>query len=206
MPWHNGYGTKARAWSAYESAYDRLMAILHQATLTPTKLELLEAWLPRQPWFSGPATDLVRVSGYRFDDPSSEVGLETLLVRSGDGGPVYQVPLSYRGEPLSNADSFLVGTMEHSVLGPRWVYDAEGDPVYRAVLTSVISGEATQAEEFVDTHGRLERRDRTMVVTGSGVITDTPVIVRKLGDSGDSVAGLVGTWHGQTDPVTLVIV
>jgi len=182
------------------------MAILHAATVTPTKLELLETWLPRQPWFSGPATNLIRVSGYRFDDPDGEVGLETLLVRSGDDGAVYQVPLSYRGAPLSNADSYLVGTMEHSVLGPRWVYDAEGDPVYRAVLASVISGEASQAEEFVDTQGELVRRDTTMHVTGSGAVTGVPVIVRRLGDTGDSIAGLVGTWVGQTDPVTLVIV
>jgi hypothetical protein len=182
------------------------MAILHRATVTPTKLELLETWLPRQPWFSGPATDLVRVAGYRFDDPDGEVGLETLLVRSGEGGTVYQVPLSYRGEPLSNADSYLVGTMEHSVLGPRWVYDAEGDPVYQAVLASVISGEAAQAEEFVETQGKLDRRDTTMDVTGSGTLTGMPVIVRRLGDTGDSAAGLVGTWDGQADPVTLVIV
>jgi NAD(P)-dependent dehydrogenase (short-subunit alcohol dehydrogenase family) len=167
MHWRSGYGTKARAWSGSRLwaprgvvAYDRLMAILHTATVTPTKLELLETWLPRQTWFSGPATDLIRVAGYRFDDPDGEVGLETLLVRSGDDGAVYQVPLSYRGAPLSNADSYLVGTMEHSVLGPRWVYDAEGDPVYRAVLASVISGEARKSRNSLTRRGNSSAATR----------------------------------------------
>ncbi len=61
------------------------------------------------------------------------MGVETLLVRVGEG-PVLQVPLTYRGAPLPGGESALVGTMEHSVLGPRWVYDGTGDPVYVATL------------------------------------------------------------------------
>ena len=34
------------------------MALLHRATLRPTKLDLLTAWLPSQPWFLGPTDSL----------------------------------------------------------------------------------------------------------------------------------------------------
>jgi len=128
------------------------MALLHQADLTPTKLELLAAWLPTRGWYPGPtgtavlpdsapqaSLELTRVAGYRFDDPAGEVGVETILVQAGDG-PVVQVPLTYRGAPLSDAEAFLVGTTDHSVLGKRWVYDACGDPVYANVLATATSG------------------------------------------------------------------
>src|SRR5258706_8514918 len=114
------------------------MALLHQADLQPTKPELLAVWLPPRSWYQGPATPaLKRAAAYRFDDPAGEVGIETILVQAG-GGPVYQVPLTYRGAPLDGADRWLIGTTEHSVLGRRWVYDATGDPVYASTLASTI--------------------------------------------------------------------
>jgi hypothetical protein len=71
------------------------VAILHSnAEITPTKPELLATWLPTQPWF-GDASALRLVGAYRFDDPDGAVGMETHLVRAGDG-PVLQVPLTYR--------------------------------------------------------------------------------------------------------------
>ncbi|MGH3742660.1 MAG: maltokinase N-terminal cap-like domain-containing protein, partial [Micromonosporaceae bacterium] len=67
------------------------MALLHRATLHPTKLELLAGWLPGRRWFRGEAaSEVVRVASYRFDDPAGEVGIETMLVRAADG-PVLQV-------------------------------------------------------------------------------------------------------------------
>ena len=74
------------------------MALFHRATLTPTKSELIAAWIPTQPW--GPsADDAVDVIGsYRFDDPDGRVGLETHLVTSGD--MVLHVPVTYHDEPL----------------------------------------------------------------------------------------------------------
>ena len=65
-----------------------VMAILHQAELRPSKLELLANWLPTQDW-SGvgqlAVSDLHRVASYRFDDPAGEVGIETMIVRAGEG-------------------------------------------------------------------------------------------------------------------------
>jgi hypothetical protein len=135
-------------------------AIIHDATLTPTKLELLATWLPSQPWFEGNVADLERIAGYRFVDPDGEVGIDTLLIRS--SGVTYQVPLTYRAEPLAEAAAHLIGTMEHSVLGTRYTYDAVGDPVYQVELMRVIHEGDTESE--------LSLGEKTMRVQGSGIV------------------------------------
>jgi hypothetical protein len=135
-------------------------AIIHEATLTPTKLELLATWLPSQSWFAGSADDLERIASYRFVDPDGEVGIETMLI--GADGVTYQVPLTYRAEPLAEAATHLIGTMEHSVLGTRYVYDALGDPVYTVELLRVIHEGDTEAE--------LSRGTKSMTVQGSGIV------------------------------------
>ena len=62
------------------------MAIVYpQATLTPSKRELMDAWLPTRPWFDGNA-DRKPVGSFRFDDPAGEVGLEGFLL-GGEGLP-----------------------------------------------------------------------------------------------------------------------
>ena len=187
------------------------MALLHgNAEITPTKPELLAAWLPTQPWFAGDVSALQHLGAYRFDDPDGEVGMETHLVRTGDG-PVFQVPWTYRGAPLDGAESSLVGTMDHTVLGPRWIYDAIGDPVYQAVLaTTTLTGD-TQAElvrEFGD--GRSEVEEPKVRVAGSGSGPDVPAayveVVRVLDGAapeGDEV--LTGTWPGVSEPVVLAV-
>ena len=143
-------------------------ATIHQAQLTPGKLELLAQWLPGRSWFGGDVGDLERVAAYRFVDPEGDVGIETLLIRS--GGVLYQVALTYRDEPLDDAESFLVGTMEHSVLGTRWVYDAPGDPVYVAELIRVIHEADTEAD--------LSRGEKSMTVEGSGVVPEAPAAMQ----------------------------
>src|SRR6478609_3606297 len=86
-----------------------LMAILHRATLTPTKPEALGAWVPHQPWSPGPG-DVELVGAFRFDDPDGRVGLEVHLVRL--DGILLQVPFTYRESPLEGAEAHLVTTME----------------------------------------------------------------------------------------------
>jgi hypothetical protein len=208
------------------------MALIHQATIHPTKLELLAEWLPGRGWYTAPAGEPARVAAYRFDDPAGAVGIETLLVRVGDG-PVHQAPLTYRDAPLDGADEWLLGTTEHSVLGKRWVYDAVGDPVYAAALASAVLGNTGQAELVVEVEGRLVRRDFDMGIVSSAaqgaevpavgaiegvvqgdptlIMTDTVelAVVRRLGADAvptDAVltgAVLTGTWPGQETPVPL---
>ncbi|WBB90709.1 hypothetical protein [Verrucosispora sp. WMMC514] len=158
------------------------MALLHRADIRPTKLELLAAWLPGRGWYVGRA-EVARVAAYRFDDPAGQVGIETLLVRGGDG-PVHQVPLTYRGAPLDGADEWLVGTTEHSVLGRRWVYDAVGDPVYAAALAEAILAGTGQAEEYFEVDGRREVRPPSMGITSDTPAVDVPPVgaVRRVVD------------------------
>ncbi|MFI7302604.1 hypothetical protein ACIBM8_05275 [Micromonospora aurantiaca] len=203
------------------------MALLHRAELRPSKLELLAGWLPGRQWFAGEAgAPVSRVAAYRFDDPAGEVGIETLLVRAGDG-PVLQVPLTYRGAPLAGADEFLVGVIEHSVLGRRWAYDACGDPVYPPLLAAAVLADAGQAEEYFEVDGKREVRPASMTLTGSrtgrpvsaGPVStgsgDGGVTVVRVGDVELAVVrrpvpaevpgsgGLTGTWPGQDEPVLL---
>jgi hypothetical protein len=76
--------------------------------------------------------------------------------------------LSYRGAELPGAETWLVGTMEHSVLGKRWVYDACADPVYVTALAAAIVTGQHEAEQFVVADGKREPRPSTAQVQGSG--------------------------------------
>ena len=128
------------------------MAIVHNTTMSPGKLELLAAWLPGQPWFSGHGHDpeLTKVGGFRLDDPQGEVGIEFMLVA--DGPVVYQVPMTYHGRELPGADGRLIGTSEHGVLGHRWIYDGIRDPVLVAQLVALLQGEVeAQAQSVSNT-------------------------------------------------------
>jgi hypothetical protein len=201
------------------------MALIHRATLSPTKLELLTGWLPSRPWYTAADGAQTRVAGYRFDDPDDAVGIETLLVRVGDG-PVHQVPLTYRGAPRAGADAWLIGTTEHSTLGTRWVYDGVGDPVYAAALARAILGHTGQAEELIE---GVERRAPSMAIASTApadavvpevgelvrvdpadpavIVTGTVelTVARRLG-AGLGGAVLTGTWPGQGTPVPLASV
>ncbi|WP_159706104.1 hypothetical protein [Arthrobacter sp. 18067] len=139
------------------------MAIIHKATLSPSKLELIADYLPKQPWFIQDGTPEL-IGAYRFDDPAGEVGIETHVVTAGER--IYQVPLSYRGFELAGAEEWLIGTMDHSVLGKRYVYDACADPIYvKALATAILTGQ-NEAELIVD--GEPEPRPSTVTVKGSG--------------------------------------
>lgn len=182
------------------------MAIIHRATLVPSKAELVASWLPAQPWFDGPAVSVRPVAAYRFDDPAGEVGIESHLLDV--DGVLVHVPLTYRGAPLPGAEEWLVGTMEHSVLGTRWVYDGPGDPVYRDEVTRVVREAGTQVRMFVETPEGPVEREPTMQVRGSGGATAdgaVPDVVRfpSPGPATDG-ATLTGTWPGQDEPVVLV--
>jgi hypothetical protein len=204
------------------------MALIHQADLRPAKLELVGRWAPTRPWGGAAAgARLEEVAAYRFDDPAGEVGIETFVVRAGD--VLLHVPLTYRGAPAGGQEAHLVGTMEHSVLGRRWVYDACGDPVYVAALAGALLTGGRQAEEFVVVDGGHQRREPSARVVGSGSAADAtgPLGALSVTDSGDATtvrvdswelvvrrvldpsaaagdaATLTGTWAGRSTPVLL---
>jgi hypothetical protein len=159
------------------------MALLHDATLTPSKRELIAAWLPGQPWAAG-LPEL------------TPLGIEGILLRSDDGATVVHVPLTYRGAPLEGAEAHLLGTTEHSVLGTRWVYDAAGDPVYRTVLAETIASGGTGAEEYFERDGQRVTREPAVVVAGSGGGSGEVAVVRVVGEDVAPDAVLTGRWDG----------
>lgn len=205
------------------------MAVHHPATIVPSKLELLQAWVPHQPWLDGAdASTLTRLGSYRFDDPAGEVGMETHLLATADG-QVLQVPLTYRGAPRASADDSLVTTMTHTTLGDRWVYDACHDPVYVSTLTTtILTGgreadlyEATDAgliQEVVTTHVRGSGSSSTAqvpelqapVVTHDGATTrisaGVALTLLRRPTRGTAGSMLTGTWPGQETPLLLATV
>ncbi len=193
------------------------MAIVHRATISPTKQELVTVWLDAQPW--GGEGEVRVLGSYRFDDPAGEVGIESLVVRRGEG--VFQLPLTYRGAPMGGADEALVTTMEHSALGRRWIYLATGDPVGVACYVTSLTGELEQAVMEVWDGDALVGRKETGVRlsratgTGAGVagapaaVAATPagelMIPHVLGPGPDGSRTLVGAWDGG-DAVVAVLV
>jgi hypothetical protein len=176
------------------------MALLHHASLVPSKSELLAAWLPSQPW-AADLPGLKPFGGYRLDDPDGEVGMEGILLRS-TAGDVLHVPLTYRAAPLQGAEEFLIGTTEHSALGTRWVYDATGDPVWRTTLAATVLTGGTGAEEYFEVDGKRETREPSVAVAGSGAVGgEVPagtevVVVRRVGEEIEADAVLTGAWDG----------
>lgn len=177
------------------------MAIVHKADLRPSKLELLSAWLPSQDWYTGSA-EVDREATFRLDDPAGEVGIETFIVRS--GAAVFHVPLTYRGAPLDGGR--LVGELEHSVLGHRWVYDGPSDPVYVATTrAAIVEGGHEVGMEFAD-GTVVPPQEWSATVTGSGPddASGTLHVVRAIPAAAPAgAATLTGTWHGCDGPVIL---
>lgn len=201
------------------------MALFHRATIQPTKGELIADWAPTQPWGPPVGVPIDVIGSYRFDDPDGRVGMETHLVAAGDS--LLQVPLTYRDEPLDGADEFLIGEMQHSVLGTRWVYDGLGDSRFVVMLAAVAmtgQGEALGmavydgrwyiAPSNVRIHGGGWSQER-VPVDGFEMADDDPTRAVLRNDRFELTAyhrlmpgprppiGLTATWDGLPGPVVL---
>ncbi|MEV2225645.1 1,4-alpha-glucan branching protein [Nocardia vinacea] len=149
--------------------------------MSPSKLELLTAWLPSRPWYrdGGRAPGLSKAGGFRLDDPAGAVGIEFVLVNDSAGPePItYHVPLTYRDAPLDGAGDALVGTSMHGVLGQRWIYDATRDPVAIAQIVALLAGQAQpQAQSMSDTpdHSVVSVGEFSSTATEFRSALDTP--------------------------------
>jgi hypothetical protein len=177
------------------------MAILHQATLTPSKLDLLSEWV------TGPANvvdaaaaQIELIGAYRFDDPAGEVGIESHVL-TGPNDSILHVPVVYRGSPEDALAESLIGTLDHSVLGPRWVYDGCADVIYVRELLRCILAEGTQVPLMVETaDGPVERAPSVTVVghaTADAVVPtiESAAIERVDADTYIHVAGHTAVVH-----------
>jgi hypothetical protein len=201
------------------------MALFHRATITPTKGELIAEWAPTRPWGPSAGDGIEVIGSYRFDDPEGRVGMETHLVAS--GGALLQVPLTYRDEPLDGVEDALITTMQHSVLGTRWVYDGLRDPRLVIMLAAVAmtgQGEALGMAVFdgrwfiapsnVRIQGGGWTQERVPVdgfqlasddATGSVLHNDRfeLTVFRRPAPGPRPLVGLTATWDGQGDAVVL---
>jgi 1,4-alpha-glucan branching enzyme len=159
-------------------------------TLTPGFADFLPGWLASRRWYAGKGRTPVlrRIGGLRMQDPAGEVGIEVhlLLDESGPAPLVYQVPLTYRGEPVEAMHTALVATAEHSELGTRWIYDGCHDPAYVQALLDLVHDSATVrsggAEGTSEATGHPVGQDAARPVVGrSAVLTgeqsNTSIIV-----------------------------
>jgi hypothetical protein len=158
---------------------DGAVAFIHATTMTPTKVELLTAWLPQQDWYRGRGIpQLTRVGGFRLDDPDGGVGI------------VYHVPMTYRGHPLPASEAALIGTAEHGVLGPRWVYDAAHDPVALRQIAALLSGEVVSQHQ-----NKSDTPDPTVHVSNPQPPgTDVRFRIVRIPEPGRVTAGVVAEW------------
>lgn len=190
-------------------------AEIFDAVLDPGKIDLLRAWVRDQSWFNGNPEKLEQVTTYRFVDPAGEVGMESFLLT--DGSRTFHVPVTYRGAELEGAEHALVGTMEHSVLGRRWVYDAPADPVYTTEVRRVISHRDTAADHLQKEDGTITPSPVNIRGGGDGPAkgVEAPQVIRVLSEENDAEADcpligspgtLSGTWQDDDGRHTAVFV
>jgi hypothetical protein len=201
------------------------MALFHAATITPTKQQLIAQWVPTQSWGPGPVEAVEMIGSYRFDDPDGRVGMETHLVRA--DGVLFQVPLTYRDEPLRGAEGALITEMEHSVLGTRWVYDGLRDPCLVVMLAAVTLTGQGEALGMAQYDGRWYIAPSNVRIRGGGWGRERVPVDGFEFDSDEEVAtvlhndrfemtvfrrptpgplppiGLVATWDQQPDEFVL---
>lgn len=144
------------------------MAIFHVATNTPPKSELIADWIHLQSWGPDAAGPVEMLGGFHLDDPDGEVGMQVFVVGAGDGW--FQVPLTYRATPMPDGDAALIGEMEHSVLGPRFVYDGLADERFVTVLAGVAASGYGQALGFAEHDGRWYSVPDELIVRGHGSV------------------------------------
>ncbi len=190
-------------------------AEIYDAVLDPGKIDLLRSWVRHQSWFNGDAERLEQVTAYRFVDPAGEVGMESFLLS--DGANTFHVPVTYRGAELEGAAESLLGTMEHSILGRRWVYDATADPVYCAEVRRVISHRDTAADHLQVEDGTVTPSPVNIRGGGDGLArgADALQVIRVLSEENDAEAErpligspgtLSGTWQDADGSHTAVLV
>ncbi len=201
------------------------MAKFHFATSSPTKHELLLTWLAKQTWGPAPHTSTSIAASFHLEDPEGKVGMQVFFIAT--EGDTFICPLTYRDTPLDD-ESALVGTLQHSVLGTRWIYDGVHDPCLVMVLAAAaLTGQGMALgwakkegrwmawPESVQLHSgqRLSEpfaADRFQLVSDDRYVMladdQWEMTLPRIGEPGVPTIGLAATWPGQDSPITFVTV
>lgn len=168
------------------------MGIVYNTSMSPSKDELVSAWLPQQDFYTGQGTPkLQHIGGFRLEDPQGKVGVELRIYadHSDTSDVVYHLPLTYREAPLPGGEKYLIGTSEHAILGERFIYDAAGDPVFRTQARELLAGKITAQH-----HSQSFTDDPRIKVRGQ-VAGKEAVIIRKPVSGASNAHGVIGYWE-----------
>ncbi len=159
---------------------------------TGADLALVGAWMSTQRWFAnkGAAPILEELGRWELPAPAGARFVTHLLLDHTPGKPaLYQVPLSYRTEPLGSLEP-LGRDRQH------WVYDAPRDPAYVASLLEML-GRATE-ERGVDSWAIGAR-------AADGVALDarSPALRSRVLKGEQSNTSIIVEWPG-TDAIPVI--
>lgn len=174
------------------SEKQKVAEVYADAQLEPGKEFFQRRFLEREGLWK-PGDSLAAQASWRLIDPEGQVGMEVAVVSVNNR--LMQVPLTYRPSPLPDAAG-LLGEMEHSVLGTRYIYDARRDPAFRAALREIVRrGGQPAAKRNLRTGELVLPQVEFRVIPG-----DETEVVIQIGEANDAVPGtIVGTW-GEGEP------
>lgn len=164
----------------------------------PEFFEVLQRWLPQQPWFPASAGrwTLKRTGGLRLSVPQGEsdprlfLELHIFVVRGADGGEQrISVPLALRSRPsaLVGKDAF-IGRLSHEELGEIWVYNGARDRAFLAAWLEMARRE----------QGTRNGRARAEAYNGFGGYEPFTVRLRRSCQDAGSVTRVLVTPEGDS--------
>lgn len=133
--------------------------------------DVLQTWLPHQPWFLTPSGrwKLVRTGGIRLPTPEGDADPHLFLelhvfdVRGAEGEEQrISVPLALRSRPsaLAGKNAF-VGRVTHEELGEVWLYDGARDRAFLAAWLEMVRREqgSRNGRSRGESHGGFSQRE-----------------------------------------------
>lgn len=154
-------------------------------------------------------------TAWRMVDPEGSVGMEIFIAElsapaGAEHGAFVQIPLTYRPATLGpEFDHALLGTMQHSELGERWVYDARHDPVFQRELTRTIEERLPAAQNKIMRNGEVEAPEVTLD-SGPGKkeqahLTIALEVLEPHGERTAKSSELRASWSQEGQSVTAVV-
>ena len=155
-------------------------------------LELVGPWMMRQRWFANKGTlpRLEEIGRWELPgDTRTRFVTHLILDHAPGGATLYQVPLSYRAEPLGT-------TAPLGRQGVAWVYDAPHDGGYVAALLRMLAGGTGAAGTGVAARG--DRNPASVLFDA-----DSPALHSRVLSGEQSNTSIIVEWPG-TDSVPVI--